>query len=247
MRKILTLICIVGLCVTLFAGCDWNVSDAVSAIAGEKAIAKNNTAETEEIEETPAQTTPLQVACVGDSNTEGFDEKNYPAVLGELLGEGYVVTNYGASGAAAMHGISASYDDTDMYTQSISSSPDIVVIMFGTNDSAAWKDEAAFAADYEKLISTYAALDSKPRVFLCTPPAPHLEKAKEGSESKVQPDKYEQINKVIKDAAKLHDLPLVDIYELTKEKPDWYIGDGIHLNEYGSRLVAKTVANTIQK
>ena len=26
-----------------------------------------------------------------------------------------------------------------------------------------------------------------------------------------------------------------------------YIGDGIHLNEYGSRLVAKTVANTIQK
>ena len=167
--------------------------------------------------------------------------------MGELLGEGYVVTNYGASGAAAMHGISASYDDTDMYTQSISSSPDIVVIMFGTNDSAAWKDEATFAADYEKLISTYAALDSKPRVFLCTPPAPHLEKAKEGSESKVQPDKYEQINKVIKDAAKLHDLPLVDIYELTKEKPDWYIGDGIHLNEYGSRLVAKTVANTIQK
>lgn len=141
MRKILTLICIVGLCVTLFAGCDWNVSDAVSAIAGEKAMAKNNTAETEEIEETPTQTTPLQVACVGDSNTEGFDEKNYPAVLGELLGEGYVVTNYGASGAAAMHGISASYDDTDMYTQSISSSPDIVVIMFGTNDSAAWKDE----------------------------------------------------------------------------------------------------------
>ena len=76
------------------------------------------------------------------------------------------MTNYGASGAAAMHGISASYDDTDMYTQSISSSPDIVVIMFGTNDSAAWKDEATFAADYEKLISTYEALDSKPRVPL---------------------------------------------------------------------------------
>lgn len=247
MRKILTLICILGMCTVLFSGCEWSASDAVSAIAGEKAMAKNNTTESEATEEAPAQTEPLEVACVGDSNTEGFDDKNYPAVLAELLDEEYVVTNYGASGKTAMHGISASYDSTEKYKQSVSGSPDIVVIMFGTNDSAAWKDEATFAADYEKLVSTYAALDSKPRVLLCTPPTPHLEKAKEGSESKVQPDKFEQINKVIKDAAKLHDLPLVDIYELTKEKPDWYIGDGIHLNEYGSRLVAKTVANTIQK
>lgn len=241
MRKKLMLVCMLGLSVLLLSGC---AGDLSAAIIGEKAMAKNSTTETEEIS---TQTTPLQVACVGDSNTEGFDENNYPAILAELLGEDYVVTNYGASGTTAMHGIGASYDEKEVYSQSLAGNPDIVVIMFGTNDSAAWKDKATFAADYEMLISTYKALESEPLIFLCTPPAPHREKASADSVSKVRPEVYGDINEVIKDAATLHSLPLVDIYDLTKDNSEWYIGDGIHLNEYGSRLVAKTIAHAIEK
>ena len=48
-----------------------------------------------------------RVACVGDSITFGAGVKNrgkncYPAVLGNLLGEGYEVRNFGVNGATLL-------------------------------------------------------------------------------------------------------------------------------------------------
>lgn len=46
---------------------------------------------------------PIRVACVGNSITFGSsianrDKDSYPAVLGQMLGEGYEVRNFGFSG-----------------------------------------------------------------------------------------------------------------------------------------------------
>ena len=44
---------------------------------------------------------PIKVACVGDSITQGSGAqkgKSYPAQLQGLLGEGYLVGNFGVSG-----------------------------------------------------------------------------------------------------------------------------------------------------
>ena len=90
---------------------------------------------------------PLRVACVGDSNTEGFrgmwshaTENNYPAVLQRLLGPAYDVVNLGSSGATMSKGGMdggnvASYWERPQFQKLLDGGWDIVIICLGTNDS----------------------------------------------------------------------------------------------------------------
>lgn len=54
---------------------------------------------------TEAKDGQIRIACVGDSTTYGhgisnWPKNNYPAILQNLLGEGYHVNNYGVSSHA---------------------------------------------------------------------------------------------------------------------------------------------------
>lgn len=65
----------------------------------------------------------------------------YPALLQGLLGDGFVVGNYGNSGKTMLkRGVcgpppegDCAYWDTDTYPAAVASQPDIVTIMLGTN------------------------------------------------------------------------------------------------------------------
>lgn len=118
----------------------------------------------------------IKVACIGDSITEGAGLANaalesYPAKMGRLLGDGYLVRNYGVSGRTLLKKGDFPYWNETAYRQSREWNPDIVVIQLGTNDSKPqnWRYDTNYISDYDTLIASYTNLVSRPRVFLCTP------------------------------------------------------------------------------
>jgi lysophospholipase L1-like esterase len=108
----------------------------------------------------PATANPLavtRVACLGDSLTRGdgaherrpprekrFQQRgNYPALLQDLLGPGYVVRNFGHGGAAACNVSDVPYAATRAYAAARRWRADVVVLMLGTNDAKAMHWEGA--------------------------------------------------------------------------------------------------------
>lgn len=189
----------------------------------------------------------IRVACVGDSNTEGYHATGYPSFLAERLGENYIVDNYGVSGTTASDSGDYPYSTTTRYDASLATGADIIVLMFGTNDtnSASWHGVDTFAREYDALVRTYVELEQAPRVILCTPPAPHLEEHHGWRDFGVQPAVYDSMNAAIANTAETYDLTLVDVYSLTKDQPDWFLDDGIHLTDEGASAVADAVAEAV--
>lgn len=118
----------------------------------------------------------VKVACVGDSITAGYGLANagtqsYPAQLQLLLGSGYTVGNFGLSGATLLKQSDFTYWNSSQHTNSLAYSPNIVVIMLGTNDTKSWNWNATnYAADYQGLIAQYQALPTQPKVYICLSP-----------------------------------------------------------------------------
>lgn len=118
----------------------------------------------------------IKVACVGDSITAGYALANpgtqsYPAQLQLLLGSGYTVGNFGLSAATLLKQSDVTYWNTSQHSNSLAYSPNIVVIMLGTNDTKSWNWNATnFAADYHDLIAQYQALPTQPKVYICLSP-----------------------------------------------------------------------------
>jgi lysophospholipase L1-like esterase len=85
---------------------------------------------------------PVRVTCIGASITEGAtttDPANdsYPAQLGRMLGDRYVVSNFGVSGTTMLKKGDSPYWDTEAYKKALASEPEIVFIDLGGNDSKA--------------------------------------------------------------------------------------------------------------
>lgn len=229
-----TLIC-AGLCVglTLFSGC----SHADEGSGESAAPARARSGET------------LQIACVGDSNTEGYGADSYTTFLAERLGSGYAVSNYGVSGTTAMNSGAYPYAETAAYDASLAAAPDIVVLMFGTNDTSrsSWRGSDVFAEEYAALVGAYQALESQPTIYLCTPPAPHLDDDPGMVSFGVQPAAYAAVNESIRRLAEENNLAVIDIYTLTLDHPEWFLDDGIHLANDGAQAVADAVADALQQ
>ncbi len=112
-----------------------------------------------------------KVACVGDSITAL--PTSWCGGLSTKLGAGYMVSNFGVSGANLMKSVGQPYWNTRQFGPSHDFNPNIVVIMLGTNDGVprVWnggKDH--FVADYEALVDSYTSLSTMPRVYAVLPP-----------------------------------------------------------------------------
>lgn len=191
-----------------------------------------------------------KLACVGDSITWGFTILNprkhgYPAVLQRLLGAEYEVRNFGHNDAAVRYDADTPYVRKRAYRDSLDWNPDIVILMLGTNDTKPWNWNAEiFRRDYERLVDSYLALPSHPRVVLVAPirifrvfHVPSLILNPDILEEEVRPE--------IRKIAGQKGLQLVDLQPLFGSAH--YCKDGIHPQRRGARMLAETIYSQVFK
>jgi acyl-CoA thioesterase-1 len=175
----------------------------------------------------------IQVACVGDSLTEGSE---YPIDLWMLLGNNYTVRAFGHGGTTVSLNATP-YMDEEVFKQAIQSQPDIVIIMLGTNDALPSFHiyNSNFVNDYLTLIGEFQKLQSKPQVWLVLPP-PVLHNGTGLSTEFF--DQYVIPN--IEEAANKTNLPTINLYVTLASHPECF-PDGVHPDSEGSQLIAQEV------
>ena len=184
-----------------------------------------------------------RVACVGDSITYGAgvagrESNSYPAVLGKLLGDKYEVKNFGVSGATLLKKGDNPYWRQGAFKKATDFKPNIVVIKLGTNDTKPQNrtnhmDE--FAADLTALVDTFAALESKPKIYLCLP-VPVYKTQWGINEESVSTEVIPAIKKVAAEKK----LTVIDLHTaLADQKP--LFPDNVHPNAAGAKLMAETI------
>lgn len=202
------------------------------------------------------------VACVGNSITEGYGiwgDKKYPDHLQEMLGSDYSVSNFGVSsmtfaGATIKGGDNnSSYWKTEKFKAALVSSPDIVVIELGTNDSKYFTDKCIWEGDerynylygqceksqlyndYEALIDTFAHLPTSPEIFATL--QPYSNNCDWGI---MDTAIVSQINPIIKETAVKKGVNIIDLHTLF-QTPAWFLADSVHPNASGAQELAKIV------
>ena len=190
----------------------------------------------------------IRVACIGDSITWGFTllnpwRQSYPALLQEKLGPGYEVRNFGYNDAAARFDADTPYVSKRAYRESLAWNPDIVLLMLGTNDTKSrnW-DPEIFRRDYRRIVESYRALPSAPRVILIAPirvfpvgGIPILGVLPENMENGVRP--------AIRALAAEMELELVDLQDLFTDRR--YCRDGVHPQRAGTQMLADAILSGI--
>ena len=101
-----------------------------------------------------------KVVCMGDSITEGFGigpDENYPAKLGQMLGDAYTVVNKGVCCSTAMNlmldgeVISLPYVRQERYKEALAEKGDMVLILGKGNETyETLKDGKIYFNDIEE-------------------------------------------------------------------------------------------------
>lgn len=196
----------------------------------------------------------IRVACVGDSITYGhgirnWPENQYPAVLSDLLGDGYHVQNFGVSGRAVQNDSDQPYTATDQYRESLEYDADILVFMMGTNDSKPenWHDVTQFKEALHRLLDSYVTPGHEPVIFLCTSTTAYFteDAAGELAGFDIQPAVVDEIALAAAEVAVERGCHLIDIHALTADHPEWFSKDGIHPDNDGADAIARAVCDAI--
>ncbi len=188
----------------------------------------------------------VRVACIGNSITHGsgidMQERNgYPAQLQRLLGDGYVVKNYGVGARCMMATSDHPYMQEQAWRDAKAFLPNIVVIKLGTNDSKDFQwNQQQYEQDYQAMIDTLKSLPSKPAIVLCTPIRAFRDKWGI-TDSVIVNGVIPSIEKI----AKKNRLSVIDLHSvITDEKQ--MTSDMIHPNASGAGAMAKAVCEAIK-
>ena len=200
---------------------------------------------------TPSDGKKLRIAFIGDSITQGTgtpaerqDKEGYPGQLQALLGDGYVVGNFGKGSSYALAADDPyntkrdrpelSYRNTKQYQESLAFHADIVVILLGCNDIRSLSCREAcehLRAALLSLAREYAALPTVQKVFIATHiRTTNAEPIIEFSDGAVQ--------KIQRAAAEEGGFEVIDLFEMTREYFNvmmHYNADRVHPNkeQYG--------------
>lgn len=185
----------------------------------------------------PADATPLHVACIGDSITQG----GYPRILGPLLEAAMAtpvkVDDFGCSGSTLLKQGDLPYWQQPQYASATKSSPNAVVIMLGTNDSKPqnWVHKERYAAELTELVQVFARLPTKPAIWLVLPPP-------SGGNYGIRADIIKrELLPLIQQVAKAEKIGLIDVFNAFANHSEM-LPDGVHPNAAGVDLLARTIA-----
>lgn len=191
----------------------------------------------------------VKVSCVGNSITYGTgisdrEQYAYPVQLQKLLGENYIVGNFGKPGATLLKKGHRPYVEQEEYKKALSFAGDIVVIHLGINDTDPrnwpnYKEE--FVSDYLDLINDFREVNPKCRVLLAemTPIAHRHPRFLSGTR-----DWHAQIQAAIRTVADVSGAQLIDFFNPLYPYPH-LLPDAIHPNAEGAALLAKIVYSSI--
>ncbi|MEG2728696.1 MAG: GDSL-type esterase/lipase family protein [Mucinivorans sp.] len=194
-------------------------------------------------------TTPTKVACVGNSVTYGAGVQNretnaYPAVLQRMLGNGFVVENFGRNGATLLAKGHNPYVKTAEFQRAMAMQADVVVIHLGLNDTdprdyPCYREQ--FIPDYVALIDSFRLANAKARIIIAqlTPIFHTHPRFKAGTH-----DWQLLIQKDIAIVAKIAGVELIDFHELLYMHPN-LLPDALHPNVQGAQILASRVASAI--
>ena len=203
---------------------------------------------------TPNDGNALRIAFIGDSITEGIGTSNkaaesYPAQLQELMGEKYVIGNFGKSGAYVLNADSEynvktnkdlSYRRTQQYTDSLSFNADVVVVILGINDIRSMSCDEAIAelkAGLISLVEEYKALDGVQKVYVGL-------SVKIANTNIIDSFCDGPLQQIQKEAAAACDVDTLDLWSLTREYLDvnlHYTSDKTHPNKHHYAEIARAM------
>lgn len=195
------------------------------------------------------ETPPVKVACVGNSITYGYklpdrEVNAYPAQLQRMLGNGYVVGNFGHSGATLLNRGYNPYTKLPEYQAALDFAGDIVVIHLGVNDTdpRCWPNyNSDFIGDYVGLINSFKERNPQARILiaLLSPLRASHHRFRTGTR-----DWRLQIQRAIKTVADITGAELIDFDAPLRDRQD-LIFDGIHPDAEGATVLAETVRGAI--
>ncbi len=166
----------------------------------------------------------IKVAVIGDDTVYGAKSYvNYPTALGEILGDGYEVRNYGECGSSPKQYLSNEYGDISDYASMLEWKPDVAIISFGVNNA---KANDNFNNKYIEIIEAVKATGAT--VYLAT-------------------STRNSVNDAVKTLAATNNLGVVDIYTLATELGSTYkvAGETYFFNEKGAQKVAEYIAKEL--
>lgn len=188
---------------------------------------------------------PIRVACVGNSITYGYglenrDKECYPAVLAEMLGEGYEVRNFGINSRTLLYKGDLPYVKEKIFRKALDFHPDIVIIKLGTNDTKPhnWKHADDFKHDLSALVDSFRC-EGKPRIYLCFPTTVYGRRWGINDSTLthgVIPD--------IKKTARKKRVKIIDLHTPTQNMTE-HFPDGVHPDAAGARILAQEVFKAI--
>lgn len=202
----------------------------------------------------------IKVACIGDSITFGArledrDKYAYPAQLQGLLGEDYIVENFGVGSCTLIR-----KGKPNVWTQLpkiMESNPEIIIISLGTNDTcggsrACWDYKNDFPEDYRDLIDSLRTIPSSPQIYICAPSpmvleTPGLDSLRVADLQERQP-RLQELIEVIKNIAIEKNTNFIDLNTPMANKPEIFTEkDGVHPNMAGYTVIAELVYDAIKK
>lgn len=188
---------------------------------------------------------PVRVACVGNSITYGTgiadrEHFSYPVQLQHMLGNGYVVGNFGKPGATLLYKGHRPYVEQTEFKEALRFKGDIAVIHLGINDTDPrnwpnYRDE--FVKDYLSIMDSLRAANPKVRFILArmTPIADRHPRFQSGTKQW-----HDEIQTAIETVARVSGAELIDFHEPLYPYPN-LLPDAIHPNPEGAGILAKTV------
>ncbi len=196
-----------------------------------------------------AQSGKIKVSCLGNSITYGTglenpDTESYPAILQQMLGDGYEVIRYGKPGATLINRAFRPYMASEEYHLAMQRPCDIAVIHLGVNDTdpRSWPHyREDFVRDYLSLIDSVRSLNPKCRILVAkiAPQRNTHYRFQSGTR-----DWNLQIREAIATVAQAGNCELIDFYTPLHRHPE-LLHDNVHPNVEGSRIMAQVVYSAI--
>lgn len=131
--------------------------------------------------------------------------------------------------------------------------PDILIIYLGINDVVCGHQVSLFDQTYKNMLKSIEKICPKTKIIICNLP---YETASDGtgnaSETMIHLGLREEINEVIGKISKEYHLSLVDLASLITKETDSFgnkihIGDNIHPNATGMKVIAEAVSEVVRK